>query len=942
MYLHPLGDRTTGPFTLKRERREEDHLPKSESRHGLLVCFVRLVGGVLAVVRDALHAGELVADAVLLVVELAVLDEEAEDDGRDRENDGDDEEDVDVVVVGVDDAGPLRGSDGVGGEVQGGAGVDLGTRGSVEHGQILVEVAGEDVGLDGSDDGVAASASDLGEKQEVGSDGGNVLVADADLGSDLKGDAEEATAETLEDLREDGLNVGGASLAVLDHEADADHADDGTGDEDPLVVLGAERDEAGGDAEDGEGERLAVGEVAGFGEVVVHDDHGPGVGGDPGGVEAEEVKEADGGGKVDVLVEPPASVEDGLGSEELPDAEADDHDAAEDEHGDDPAGLPSVGLELGEVEGEEEEEETAAEEEEAEGVDVDEESPDGASEGHALVRVSGDETLCLCPPLVDEEDDDDEGSGDGSADGEEARAPSPVDGDDFLGDLGSGPEVEDVGKADEADGDASPLGGDVVGEDDLLHDLDAGVADGVENGAAGDVASCLSDGDDNEAEDPEDDGGDVGGSATEDVGEFCDGELADGDEDGLDDTDGGVGGVVAELHGGGGLPCVHSVVVEAGEVSDEGDAEDADPEGPVGHAAASLCGDDADLLVIEGFLGLGEGGLLLDALDNACRVRHGGGATAKQMEAGGGRRLWREEGRWMEGGPRCRDTREEAMRVEPDETFFLPLFTCSLLQAQAKAGWHAACEARKRKEEQVDSQWGLRRGREDEHAEGQAKNSESELHALHDGRTNLLVGGKEQIRWKRGSLAVARGAQEQCGGAECQSRGRIYGVPCRPRSFCLTCAEGGAAKSVHFGGFTTRDRRASRRFVGSVPIHPAIFVVVTSHAPLRRVRRVRRKSVRTTNVAMIKARLALLLQRGFVERLGMAHVELHLERLALVLQCIPLFLQRSEHTPAPRPVDCPNAPLPGAASRVVPHVRPPRLCAAVQTCAARWPPPRAP
>lgn len=116
--------------------------------------------------------------------------------------------------------------------------------------------------------------------------------------------------------------------------------------------------------------------------------------------------------------------------------------------------------------------------------------------------------------------------------------------------------------------------------------------------------------------------------------------------------------------------------------------------------------------------------------------------------------------------PRCRDTREEAMRVEPDETFFLASVHL-FFSAGTSESW-MACGMRSEEAEGGASGFtvGLRRGREDEHVEGQAKNSESELHALHDGRTNLLVGGKEQIRWKRGSLAVARGAQEQCGGAE--------------------------------------------------------------------------------------------------------------------------------------------------------------------------------
>lgn len=116
--------------------------------------------------------------------------------------------------------------------------------------------------------------------------------------------------------------------------------------------------------------------------------------------------------------------------------------------------------------------------------------------------------------------------------------------------------------------------------------------------------------------------------------------------------------------------------------------------------------------------------------------------------------------------PRCRSASEEAMREEPDVTFFL--LPCSLvLFCRHKRKPHGVRHAKRGSEGR--RKWihsGERRGREDEHVEGQAKNSESELHALHDGRTNLVVRGKEQIRWQRESLAVARGAQEQCGGAE--------------------------------------------------------------------------------------------------------------------------------------------------------------------------------
>lgn len=557
------------------------------------------LGGLLALGRDTPHTGELVADAVLLVVELAVVDHEAEDDGRHSEDNSDDKEDVHVVVVGADDAGPLRGADGVGGDGSKGVGEDGCTLGGTEHGKIFLVVARKDVGLNCTDEGITTSTTHLGEEEEVSSDGSDILVTDADLCGNLKGDTEEASTHTLKNLGEHSLNIGGAGGSVLDHEANAKHSNAGTRDQDPLVVLGTERKEAGRDTKDGQSQRLTIGEVESAGAVIAHDDERPVIGRDPGSVEAEEVEEADGGGKVNVAVEPPSPVEDGLGSKDLPDAEADEHETADDEHGDDPASGPAVGLELCEVERKKEEEETNADEEESECVNVDEEGVHGGDERHGLVRVIGDQTLCLGPPLVDGEGEDNGEGGDGSADAKEAGAPSPVDGADLAGDLRSGVEVDDVGKTDETDGGTSPLCRDVVGDDDLLHDLDTSVAEGVDDGASSDVTSLLSYSDNDETKNPEEDRQGVGLSTTKDVGQLCDGELADGDEDSLYNRDGGVGFVVVEGGGGVRLPGIHGVVVEAVEVGDEGDAEDADPERPIGYTSTCLGSDDTDLLVVE-------------------------------------------------------------------------------------------------------------------------------------------------------------------------------------------------------------------------------------------------------------------------------------------------------------------------------------------------------
>lgn len=90
-----------------------------------LVLVDRALGGrLVTVLGKAPHANELVANAVLLVVELAVVDEETEDDGRDRKDNGDDKQDVHVVVVGANHTSPFRGSDRVEGHGTEWAGVD--------------------------------------------------------------------------------------------------------------------------------------------------------------------------------------------------------------------------------------------------------------------------------------------------------------------------------------------------------------------------------------------------------------------------------------------------------------------------------------------------------------------------------------------------------------------------------------------------------------------------------------------------------------------------------------------------------------------------------------------------------------------------------------------------------------------------------------------------
>lgn len=337
---------------------------------------------------------------------------------------------------------------------------------------------------------------------------------------------------------------------------------------------------------------------------------------------------------MDILVEPPSPVEDGLGGVQLPYPETDNHDTTKNEHGNDPASRPTVALELGEVEGQEEHEEATADEEETESVNVDEEGVQCSKDWHGLVWMDRNETSSLGPPLVNGEGEDDGEGGNGCADSEEAWAPSPVGvdlaGGDAIdrdcgesgGDFGGDSKIDNVRQTDEADGDTSPLGGDVVCENDLLHDLDTGVADGVDDSTTSNVGSVLRNSDDDKAEDPEEHRDSVCLCATEDVGKLGNGEFANGDEDGLDDGDGGVGRVLVELGGGGGLPCPHGVVVKTSEVGDEGNTKDTDPEGPVGYTTTSFGSNDTNLLFAEVVMGVLGGIPTLGVLDVLGRLRH--------------------------------------------------------------------------------------------------------------------------------------------------------------------------------------------------------------------------------------------------------------------------------------------------------------------------------
>ena len=322
---------------------------------------------------------------------------------------------------------------------------------------------------------------------------------------------------------------------------------------------------------------------------------------------------------MDLLVKPPSPVEDGLGGKDLPYAEGDDHNTTKYEHGNDPASLPAVCLQLGEVEGQEEHEETTANEEETKSVDINQESPNGGHKRHRLVGVGGDETFSLCPPLVDGESEDD---GDGSnwgADAEETRTPAPVSSLELGCDLWCDGKVNDVRQTDETDGNASPLGGDVVGKNDLLHDLHASVTDGIKDSSTSEIASGLGNSNDDETDDPEKNRDQVGLSATEDICELGDRELANSDENSLNDSDGGVSTIVFELGGGRGLPSVHGVVVETSDISDEGNAQDADPEGPVSYTSTSFSGKHTDLFLAREVLFFDSTGIpvsvALDVLD---------------------------------------------------------------------------------------------------------------------------------------------------------------------------------------------------------------------------------------------------------------------------------------------------------------------------------------
>jgi hypothetical protein len=194
-----------------------------------------------------------------------------------------------------------------------------------------------------------------------------VLVVNGGKDGELADEDEHGAADRDEDLAHDDVADIAVRLAEMNHQTEGESVE-GHGDvEQPPVETraadGVADDEQQHAGDDGEG----VVDVARFGDGQVEDDLQEGLEVEVPGVVGDLVDHVQGAGADHGAVGQEVPWKPGLrGPVVFVDAEEDHHAEADDDHGDDPASGPALGLRGGEVEGQEEDHEAAREEEDAE------------------------------------------------------------------------------------------------------------------------------------------------------------------------------------------------------------------------------------------------------------------------------------------------------------------------------------------------------------------------------------------------------------------------------------------------------------------------------------------------------------------------------------------------------------------------------------------------
>ncbi|VUC21009.1 unnamed protein product [Clonostachys rosea] len=542
-----------------------DHMP-SMHRLGLANRDISLGLGV-GVLGEGLGIGED-----------GVPQSEGEGDEQRAQGDTADAEQALGLAEGVDDTLALGGVNGVQGGDSGGAAIDLDREGLVA--ELLGKVAGEDLGVDGTRDGVAQGGADVvGGQVDTGHDG-QVLVLELDLEGGLGGVREHATSDTEDDFGGDDTDLGVAALGVateVDEETEGDHEETGTGKNDVFEAADLEDDQTHDGADNDTAEGVETADAGGHVDVKVEGNnehvvevvslHVPD--------EVEHESNAEGGPNTAVAHE--AEGNEGVRGPELPEDENGEAAETNDKGSDDAGRLPAVGG--GEGEGDQDEVEYGDDENDAGDVEQPEQLDEEVAHAQALEGglVVGEETLLL-GAAGDEQEGDDEGKAAHGVD-DAPHGITPVDGgagQDGGGNVTTGPGVDDEGQGRDVGEEETSTGRGDIGDQDLDQEGDHGVSDLVDGRAGREGGYIGRGGEDDGADNVEDDAGEDELNTAEDIGDLSGSGLGGSTNDGADDIDGRDQSLGAEFTGGVVLVGVAEGAVETVAVGDEEDAEEDD------------------------------------------------------------------------------------------------------------------------------------------------------------------------------------------------------------------------------------------------------------------------------------------------------------------------------------------------------------------------------
>lgn len=525
------------------------------------------------------------------------------------------------MLIRLDDGITLGGTNGVGGRHLEGVAVGLHGESVVDAREVLGELRGEDLGPDSTGDGVTEGGADVVEGEVDTSHDGKVLMGQVGLERGLGGVREHTTGNTEHDLGTDDTGAAGSVgvTAEPDEETKGNHEKTGTEDDEDLeapdIVDDESKDETGDDTEEG----VEGGNASGGLDAEVEGDNAHGVQvvtlKIPG--EVEEAGDAERTPNGAVLHQ--AEGHKRVGAPELPENEGGDGADTDDEGSNDLSALP---LGLGD------ETTSKSERDEDEGKHGDDEddtdhvqTPEQVNEELAETKlgVEGlvvvEKASLLGAVANDGEADNKRQRAGGVNDGPHADAPSPSGSfEDGLGDVTAHPRVDNERESGNVGEEETGTSRGDIGNDDFHEEDDHGVADLVDDGATGKGFNVLGRRLDDGADDVEDDRSADELDTAKHVGNLGRGGLGSSSDDGSDDIDGGVEGVLLKVGGSGGLVGVTQRAIETVRVGDEEHAEEDENAIPPGH-------DGVDGFHAQHTGGLGVlGGLVLAAQDGDGRL----------------------------------------------------------------------------------------------------------------------------------------------------------------------------------------------------------------------------------------------------------------------------------------------------------------------------------